>query len=386
MKKIVSIFMIVAFMTGFTGCKESKQEVNQMGMVLATGFDLTEDGRYLITIQILNPQGESSDNYKKNDTEGKSDAAVFSSLSDTPASAPANLAKSYGKPIFFGHSKYVVLGERLAKTGTAKFMDSVFRIRTARPDVAVFVTKGKASDIIEADLPDEKIPADKVENLINFQKEKRYSPMTSRLKFANALLNKTSAPILGVINMKNEFNSDNTFDLSGTAVFKEDKLIGYMDMNETRGMQWIRGKVQDGVIVGHLPDNKLASFSVLKSKSKIKPVLKNGALRMEVNIFAEGNVMEMTAPLDPMKNYKVMDELSEAQSNAIKNEALLALNTAQKKYNADVFGFGTVISEDYPDFWNKIKSNWPSIFSKLKVDVKVTSSVKRPGIISKPIG
>ncbi|PJI10432.1 MULTISPECIES: Ger(x)C family spore germination protein [Clostridium] len=386
MKKNISIFMIIVFMTAFTGCKESKQEINQMGTVLATGFDLTEDGKYIITVQILNPQGGGSDTSKKSDTEGKSDVTVFSSESDTPSSAPANLAESYGKPIFFGHSKYVVLGERLAKTGVTKFMDSVFRIRTTRPDVAVFVTKGNASDIIKADLPDEKISADKVENLIKFQGEKGYSPMTSRLRFANALMDKIRAPILGVINIKNEFNSDNTFDVSGTAVFKEDKLIGYMDMNETRGMQWINGKVQSGSIVGHLPNNKVANFYILKSRSKIKPVLKNGSLRVEVNIFEEGNVIEMSAPLNPMENYKVMDKLSEVQSNAIKGEALLALNTAQKKYDADVFGFANAINETYPDFWNKIKSNWPSIFQKLKVDVNVTSSVKRPGIISKPIG
>lgn len=384
MKKIVSIFMIVAFMTGFTGCKESKQEVNQMAMVLATGFDLTSDGKYIYTVQILNPQG--SNDSKDKSSEGTSDIAIFTSTGESPVDAMNKLAEDYGKPLFFAHSKYVVLGENLAKAGTSLFLDASFRRRTTRPENLLFVTKGKASDIIKAYVPDEKVPADKIDNIAKFQAAKGYSPMVSRLKFANTLSNKASAPTLGVISLKNQFNSDNTFDLSGTAVFKEDKLIGYMDINETRGMQWIRGKVQDGVIVGHLPDNKLASFSVLKSKSKIKPVLKNGALRMEVNIFAEGNVMEMTAPLDPMKNYKVMDELSEAQSNAIKNEALLALNTAQKKYNADVFGFGTVISEDYPDFWNKIKSNWPSIFSKLKVDVKVTSSVKRPGIISKPIG
>ena len=384
MKRIVSIFMIIAFITAFTGCRESKQEVNQMAMVLATGFDLTSEGKYIYTVQILNPQGSSDS--KDKSSEGTSDIAVFTSTGESPADAMNKLSESCGKPLFFAHSKYVILGENLAKAGTSLFLDSSLRRRTTRPENLLFVTKGKASDIIKANVPDEKVPTDKIENITKFQAAKGYSPMVSRLKFANALSNKSSAPTLGVISLKNQFNSDNTFDVSGTAVFKEDKLIGYMDMNETRGMQWIRGKVQDGVIVGHLPDNKLVSFSVLKSKSKIKPVLKNGALRMEVNIFAEGNVMEMSAPLDPMKNYKVMDELSEVQSDAIKNEALLALNTAQKKYNADVFGFGTVISEDYPDFWNKIKSNWPSIFSKLKIDVKVTSSVKRPGIISKPIG
>lgn len=385
MKKLISIFIIVIFTITFTGCKESKQEINQMGVVLTSGFDLSPDGKYIFTVQILNTQSGSSAGSKQDVQQGSSDVVIFTSLGDSPLTATTNLAENYGKPLFFGHSKYVILGEKLAESGVSLFMDAVFRIRTTRPDTIILITKGKASDIVKAAVPDEKIPADKIENLAMFQSSKGFSPMVSRLQFANVLLNKTSAPILGLVDMKNEFNTDNVFDLSGTAVFKNDKLIGYMDINETRGMQWINGKVQTGTIKANLPDGNVVNFYILKSKSKIKPILKNGSLSMQINIKEEGNLIELSAPLNPMENYKVMDELSTFQSNAIKSEVLLALNTAQKKYKADVFHFGEIINENYPDFWDKIKSNWPSIFPNLKIDVNITSQVKRPGIISKPM-
>lgn len=385
MKKFISIFIIIIFIITSTGCKESKQEINQMGIVLTSGFDLSPDGKYIITSQILNTQKGSSSASQQNAQQSSPEVAVFTSLGENPVTATTNLSETYGKPLFFGHAKYVVLGEKLAKSGVSLLMDLVFRLRTARPDTIILVTKGKASDIIKASVPDEKIPADKVENLAMFQSSKGYSPNISRLQFANVLLNKTGAPILGVINIKNEFNTDNVFDLSGTAVFKGDKLIGYMDINETRGLQWINGKVQSGTIKASFPNGDIANFYILKSKSKIKPILKDGSLSMQINITEEGNLIEMSAPLNPMENYKIMDELSTLQANAIKSEVLLALNAAQKQYKADVFGFGKIVSENYPDFWDKIKSNWPSIFPNLKIDVNITSQVKRPGIISKPM-
>lgn len=385
MKKFISVFTIIIFTITFTGCRETKQEINQMGIVLTSGFDLASNGKYIFTAQILNTQGESTSASQKNAQQSSSDVVIFTSLGDTPLTAMTNLAENYGKPLFFAHSKYVVLGEKLAESGVSLFMDAVFRTRTTRPDTILLVTKGKADDIIKADVPGQKIPADKIENLAIFQNSKGYSPMVSRLEFANKLLSKTSAPILGLINIKNEFNTDNVFDLSGTAVFKGDKLIGYMDINETRGLQWINGKVQSGTIAAYFPNGDIVNFSIIKSKSKIKPILKDGSLSMQINITEEGNLIEMSAPLNPMKNYKIMDELSVLQANAIKSETLLALNAAQKKYKADVFNFGGIISENYPDFWDKIKSNWSSIFPNLKIYVNVTSSVKRPGFISKPI-
>lgn len=385
MKKFISIFIIIIFTITSTGCKESKQEINQMGIVLTSGFDLSPDGKYIITSQILNTQKGSSSASQQNAQQDSSEFTVFTSLGNTPVNATTNLSETYGKPLFFGHAKYIVLGEKLAKSGVSLLMDLVFRLRTARPDTVILVTKGKAADIIKAAVPDEKIQADKIENLVMFQSSKGYSPNISRLQFASVLLNKTGAPILGLINLKNEFNTDNVFDLSGTAVFKGDKLIGYMNINETRGMQWINGKVQSGTIAASLPTGDIVNFSILKSKSKIKPILKDGTLSMQINIKEEGNIIEMSAPLNPMENYKIMDELGTLQANAIKSEVLLALNAAQKQYKADVFGFGKIVSENYPDFWDKIKSNWPSIFPNLKIDVNVISEVKRPGTISKPM-
>lgn len=39
----------------------------------------------------------------------------------------------------------------------------------------------------------------------------------------------------------------------GTAVFKKDKLVGWLDNAETRGLLWVLGKVQSGILVVPAP-------------------------------------------------------------------------------------------------------------------------------------
>lgn len=56
-----------------------------------------------------------------------------------------------------------------------------------------------------------------------------------------------------------------------------------------------------------------------------------------------------------------------------------------KKLKADIFHFGSKVHRQYPKFWKTAESDWENIFPNLNVEVNVDSSVKRPGIISKPI-
>ena len=209
-------------------------------------------------------------------------------------------------------------------------------------------------------------------------------PVINRVDFANALYNKTSAPIMGVINVQNE-NGNNVFNLAGTAVFHKDKLIGFMDMYQTRGMQWIKGKVKSGEVVVDLPDKKKVVFPLISSKSKIKSIIKNGVLTMEVNIKEESNIHEMTENLDTIKDYKLIDKLDKWQSEAIAKEAELAVYAAQKQFKLDIFDFSGVIKRDNPDYWSKIEKNWDSVFPNIKVEINVDAKVRRTGIMSKPI-
>lgn len=384
MKKIILIFISIITTLSFTSCKGTKEEVEKLAVVLAMGFDLTPEDKYMLTAQILNPQKLPSSSKGDHEQPSK-DILVFSSIGDTPEDAIDNLSSGFGKSLYFGHSQYIVIGSKLAETGLGLLIDSGLRAHESRPSNLFILTKDMASNIITRGTIDEKIPSNSIENLLKLQSSKGYSPLTSRLDFANALSSETAAPIMSVIELNKNKNIGATFNLEGTAVFKKDKLIGYMNIYETRGMQWIKGKVKTGNITATTKDNGKITFAILKANSEVKPIVKDDTVTIAVTIEESANITEMTESFDPMKNYQIIDELNELQKVAIENEIKLALNAAQNKYNADVFDFGGKIYRDYPKIWRKIEKNWADIFPTIKVEIKVNSSIKRPGLISKTI-
>lgn len=383
MKNLICIFMSIIISFSATGCKGTKQEVEKLALVLAIGFDVTPENKYMMTAQILNSQNDSSP--KNGQQNLSSDVILFSSEGDTPYDAISHLSTDYGKNLYFGHSVYIVIGKGLAESGLSLFVDSIRRGHETRPDNILLLAKDKASKIIAFQPLDEKIPANSVKNLIKLQSIKGYSTVVSRLDFANALSSKTAAPIMGVIDINPDNNKGATFKLAGTGVFKKDKLIGYLDINESRGMQWIKGNVKDGTITTTSSDGNKITFFLLKTTSRVKPVVENDNVTIQITINAESNILEMPGKLDPMKNPKTMDDLGKLQSDAIEQEVKLALNGAQKKLNADIFDFGGLIHREYPKAWEKIENNWDYIFPNIKVEVTVISNLKGPGVISRPI-
>lgn len=388
MKKLIIIFMILITAIPSTGCKGIKQEIETLAVVMASGFDLIEDNKYMVTLQILNSQKESSSKMSSQKGIGEqlqTDVLVYSATGISPFDAIKNISITLGKPLFWGHSEFAVIGGELAETGLSLFIDSTLRSALVRPNTPLIITKNRASDIISSITKDSKIPADTIEHLMKAQETTGLSSVVSRLDFVNALSSKTGIAILGVIQMNNSLYTDSKFKMEGSAVFKKDKLIGYLDASETRGMQWIKGKVKTGSISVLNEANEVLTFEILSASSKVKPILKDDGILMQITINEAGNLREMSTNLNPMENYKVMDELSEVQEEAIKKEIGLALNAAQKKLNADIFNFGGIIYRYYPEAWKKLENSWEDIFPNIEIDININSILKRPGIISKPI-
>ncbi|ERI91363.1 germination protein, Ger(x)C family [Clostridiales bacterium oral taxon 876 str. F0540] len=321
---------------------------------------------------------------KSGSPQGSSDVIIVSEKGSTPTDAVNQISTILGRELFWAHSKFTVLGENLAQSGTALFIDASLRSNQTRPDIPLLITKGTASSIITSVTKNEKISATSIERLLKEQSIIGYSPVISRLDFTNLLTGKSKAPIAAVINFQDNDITGRNLELAGTAVFNKDKLIGYLNKNETRGLNWIRGKVKSGGLVASLSDGSSIVFDIVKTKSKVYPVVTNGDITMVIDIKEQGNIRETIANIDPMSKPELMDELSKIQNKAIEHEINLVLQKAQKELKSDIFDFAGAIHRDYPKVWKSIENNWDETFPNIKIKINVNSSIKRPGVISKP--
>jgi len=385
MKKIIIFLMIIIMMLLTVGCT-SKKEIEKLAIIVSFGVDRTSDGKYMVSTQILKGQKSSSGGMGGGKNEKQpTDVMSLISTGDTVPDALEHLSTKLGKKIILSHVKFIVIGEDTAKSGVGDLVNFVAREHELRPNIIFLIAKGKASEILKTITPEATVPTNTIVAILNLQSEYGYTPVVTSLDFSTALASKTASPLAGVIALHQDEQAGTLFKLLGTAVFNKDKLIGYMDEQETRGMQWITGKVTTGNIVIPSPDTGNITLDIIQADSTIRPIIINNKPIIQITITEKGNIREMSGKLNIMKSPDIITALEEIQNEAIKREIEKALYAAQQTFKADIFDFGGTIHRDYPADWKNFQGNWREMFPDLTVEITVNSSIPRIGTISKPL-
>lgn len=376
------------FLTGMltlillTGCW-NRIEINDIAIVTAIGLDLTESDEIHLSLQVAIPSKLGS----SGPTGGTSEKSTFviSETGSTVSEAFRNIQGKLSRTIFFSQSRIVIVGEDFAKKTVSHVID--FQTRYAEPRINSFIlfTKGEAYNIIKSMPKFESISAEEI-------KEMAKLGITLKVyvrDFMNMLLTdgiEPFAPQLTLkpleVNTKNK--SEKTLGVDGIAIFKKDKLIGWMSEEETRGLLWLRNEMEKGVITTSVPEDKGGgniSMEISRAEVKVVPMLKNHDLKMNVNIITELSVIENDSQLN-LFDTKVIDDIQKEINNQIKNRVQMVIDKGQKEYNSDIFGFGHLVYQKYPKEWNaKYKNNWEEEFAELEVTINSKALIRRIGLI-----
>lgn len=376
LKKIIIIMLIVAIpQISFTGCM-NQVELEKLAVILAIGFDLDNDDNYIVSIQIINTNTDISGSSKVNNYTAEG-ISIFDALT--------NLYKEIGERLNYSHIQYIVIGDSMARKGIAPIIDFSLRYSEVRPTTPFLVTNGEAKDIVSANVSTDTMSAFSVTNLLNLQRNRGETAFTTNLNLVNSMNHGSKSTTCGLINMlPSKLDKNKNYDLSGAAVFKEDKLVGYLTDKETLGFNWIRGNITAAIIAVEYPDHKKMSLDVTSASKKTNIKINKNHINITVNIKVQSGIREMTGDIDPNNNPSIMDKISERQNQVIYKDVYMVINKAQKDFGLDIFDFGTEISRKYPNQWDYMNKDWNTIFKNLKINANINSQVNKTGVISKP--
>ena len=161
-------------------------------------------------------------------------------------------------------------------------------------------------------------------------------------------------------------------------------MVGWLNEKESRGLLWLRGELKQGEIRFPLPDMTGGSVTteINRTRTKVKPVLRNDELIIYVEIHAQTVIQEVTGtfPMD-----KQIKQLEDAQNQAVVNEVQSVLDKAQKQIQVDAFGFGEAVHRQYPEQWQQMKSDWDEIFLEIQVQLEVKTRIIGTNLTSRPV-
>lgn len=382
-KKALLAIILLLHTTLLSGCW-GHNELSELGLVLATAIDKTDNGRYQITVMAVVPSGSS---IQQSD---KSTVWIGSAIGDSIMDASKNLRKTATKKLSWLQNDLLIIGEKAARSGIDEIMDFILRNREIRLSTKVIVSEGNASAIFDIPSDIERNLYTEMKGMIDNTKEwsKGYTPDLN--EFLNAYTCKYSGNVAGRINsMKittktfstrrenvtqpEGTSNQKTIVLSGSSVFRKDKLVGFMDDDETRGYLWIVGKAEIGAVVVTDPGGKhMITMETHKAQSRIITEFEGGKPSVTVKLNLKGTLVESSGNIDFIDNKNVKN-IEDIIAKQIETEMRVAVRKAQKGYKLDIFDFGSKFYRYKPAVWREIKEDWDEIFPDLEIkyDVKV---------------
>lgn len=383
MKRFLPVYILCILLTSsLTGCWD-RRELDTLAIVQAFGIDETKDGQVIISAQILKP-GE----VKGEAAKGGQGVWVVTSTGETVFDAIRNAAFKSARKLYFSHNKVIILGEETAKKGIDPLLDFLDRDPEPRRISNIFIARGLAQDILLGEHEQERVPGEAIEKLAKTSNMTSHLPERDLNDLFQTLSSQTSSSVVPGIKIihKNEKDTPKeVVSLDQTAIFKKDKLIGWFNETETRGLLWVLGEVKSGIIVIKSPqeETKNISLEIIRASSQLKPKISEGQLKITVEVKVEANLGEQMSEVNLTKP-DTFAELEKRQTAAIEDEIHAALNKAQV-WGVDIFKFGEEFHRKYPEEWPELEKKWEEEFPKIEVSLEVISNLRRIGLTTIPI-
>ncbi len=371
------------------GCWDAR-DLNNMAIISAVGIDLDEkqSGKVIVTIQVIKP-GEAKSASGGGDTGGAGAAPVqrkayvtVSSSGKTVSEAFQNFVNQVDRELYLSENQIIIFSKTTAQKGLYPLLEFFIRTRQPRGTSWILIAAGKAGSVMETSLGLEKIPSIEITRLILNRESASQTDTATQHEFICKLLAKTSSAHTSLIQVKKQ-PGQKKISLAGTAVFKEDRLVGKFDKIETRGLLWILNKVGKGVIRVKSPAWGNIDLEIIKAKSKLIPEIKDGKIVIKLMIDTEYGLTNVVGTPDFTKQ-GTAGSLDLLIRKAIRREVSAALTKAFQ-LKADVFGFGEIIHQRYPKEWKRLKPVWDQAFLTTEVNVRVRTQLKSVGLTIKPI-
>ncbi|TCM99037.1 spore germination protein KC [Paenibacillus sp. BK033] len=383
------IIVLVAAMSCFmlSGCW-NRRELNELAVSVAVGVDKKGDG-IILSDQILNAGAISG---QSNRSSTSAPVNLFQESGGSFQEAARKMTRRSTRKIYVGQLQMLILGEDFAREGVTKVLDHISRDHEYRSDFYVIVAREtEARDVLRISTPLEKTPATKLKNSLEVSAKAWGGTTAVEFRdFTSNLISKSREAVLTGLRLEGSFEKGNNLSnttkvfpsarlvFAGLAVFKKDKLIGWLDEKESFGYNFTQGKITSTSLLQPCPDSdRKLTVELVRTKSKMKAFIKDGKPLVQIDVKADGIVTDAQCPLDFTKPETItqIENNSNAQIKSYISSAVQKMQSS--RYNSDIFGFGALFERKYPKYWKKAKSEWDSVFPTIQIKIQPKVNVKQ---------
>ena len=407
MKKIGVIFCGLLLCLSFTSCI-SHNELNETAIVQAIGLDYEEE-QFLVTMQIYSPKGAGGSTAI--DTS-KNNSTIITAKGKTIASAMSNATLVQGNDIFTGHNRILVLGKGFSEQGIQNVFSYFNRSALTRQNVEVLMASGRAQDIITTNIDQGILAAETIEKMVKNNKENGmiyfcpYFKMSKNMNLYNGCI---ALPMIAPTeeetgNREEEGEQEGgspdekaqsgeqaggqsekiqnvgKLSIEQTAIFKDYRVVEFLDRQETRGLMLLSNMITDAVMVGEGEALGQASVGLYSCKTRLVPEIRDGKAVFHLKAKLRGSLDEVLLPQEKRLDEGDIHQVAENCKEKLTGEAESCFRKAVNKNKSDILYLEDLLKKYEYDFWKAHQDNFDRVLEEAQLMVEMELVIDRVGM------
>mgnify|MGYP000472443032 FL=1 len=376
-------FLILLLLPLLSGCYNYR-ELNELGITTAVSIDYKDDAFYVIA-EVINPikqQDASSSN--------NSPFVNYNSSSSSLQDAFRKVVLESPRQLYAAQLEIIVLSEEVVNNHLEEVLEYFARDPEARTEIKIIVAK--TEDSTKAITLQTLLTSLSSSNIINsLDLQSKVLGMSYPVTL-NELLNMYIDPYLEVVlpsmtlygnyEIGDEKENITTSSpkaivkIDGSTITKDNKILGYLDLEESKILNLINGKLKETIIKMNYYDGYII-FEPNRIKVSRELDIKNNIIK--INISGYSKTKEIQSNIN-LKDPKEVKKLNKALNMELEKKITDTFNSIREKYGTDVFGFQELYYRTNYKYFKENCTNWyEDIYPKIKLEVKANVRLYEKG-------
>lgn len=375
-KRLISIVLIIGICIPLSGCWNYRG-LNTISVFSGIAIDRNEkNNSYQLTIEFID--------FSEVDKKEQNKSQLVEVEGKTIFEAIRNAKKKLSKKLYMGDVKLIIISNQIARDeGVKDILDFFIRDAEIRETIVPVISQEEtAKEILLSGGIDNKIISEELVKIIKNDWQKTASTKNINLCASfNVLHGDEKIPlVLPAVHCAVNKNKK-VVELNGTAIFKEDKLRGYLSPEETFSYLLTVNQMNRGLITFPLHNSKdTITLEISKNKTKMSYSYDKNHLKIFLDVSATAKISEVNFDFD-VSNKENIEEIKSA-ANLVSMQKIDALiKKSQKELNCDILEIGSMIHKSDPTLWYKLKENWDDYIQTMEVEIKHQFVIENTGLI-----
>ena len=380
MKRIKFLILLLPLLSGCYNYRE----LNELGITTAVSIDYKDNNFYVIA-EVINPikqQDASSSN--------NSPFVNYNSSSSSLQDAFRKVVLESPRQLYAAQLEIIVLSEEVVNNHLEEVLEYFARDPESRTEIKIIVAK--TEDSTKAITLQTLLTSLSSSNIINsLDLQSKVLGMSYPVTL-NELLNMYIDPYLEVVlpsmtlygnyEIGDEKENITTSSpkaivkIDGSTITKDNKILGYLDLEESKILNLINGKLKETIIKMNYYDGYII-FEPNRIKVSRELDIKNNIIK--INISGYSKTKEIQSNID-LKDPKEIEKLNKALNMELEKKITDTFNSIREKYSTDVFGFQELYYRTNYKYFKENCTNWyENIYPKIKLEVKANVRLYEKG-------